>query len=127
MFSHVMFGTDDIAKAKAFYDATFAVLGYNPGVIDDKGRCFYVTPSGVFGVTKPINGEAATYANGGTVGFLAASEAKVDEWHKAGLEHGGSECEDPPGLRTNAFGDLYVAYLRDPSGNKVCAMYRAGV
>ena len=126
MFSHVMFGTDDITKAKQFYDATLGVLGYRPGVIDDKGRCFYVTPTGVFGITIPINGEPATFANGGTVGFVAANEAKVNEWHQVGLQNGGSECEDPPGLRQNAFGSLYIAYLRDPSGNKICAMYRAG-
>lgn len=124
MFSHVMFGTDDIAKAKAFYDATLGVLGYNPGMIDDKGRCFYLSQSGAFGITKPIDGQPATHANGGTVGFVAPDAATVDEWHKVGLANGGSECEDPPGLRQNAFGDLYLAYLRDPSGNKVCAMYR---
>ncbi|RLT96960.1 VOC family protein [Ketobacter sp.] len=126
MFSHVMFGADDVSKAKTFYDATLGALGYKPGHIDDRGRCFYVTPTGVFGITQPINGQAATHANGGTVGFMAANEAAVDAWHQAGLANGGTECEDPPGLRAGGFGNLYVAYLRDPYGNKVCAMHRSG-
>lgn len=126
MFSHVMVGTNDIEVSKQFYDAILSALGCPGGVIDDKGRCFYMTKTGVFGVTKPIDGNAASCANGGTIGFAAKSEAEVDEWHKAGLANGGAECEDPPGVRENAFGNLYVAYLRDPDGNKVCALYRAG-
>ena len=124
MFSHVMFGAKDIESSKKFYDAVLGTLGYGPGRFDEKGRCFYVTKTGVFGITVPIDGAAATHANGGTVGFVAKNEAEINQWHEAGLENGGSLCEDPPGLREGFFGKLYVAYLRDPSGNKICAIHR---
>ena len=124
MYSHVMVGTDDITISKNFYDKLLGVLGYNEGIIDDKGRCFYIDKRGVFSISKPIDGNAASYANGGTIGFLASSPTQVDEWHSMGLEHGGAECEEPPGVRENVFGKLYVAYLRDPYGNKICALHR---
>lgn len=124
MFSHVMFGANDIQVSKAFYDAILGALGHEPGQFDEKGRCFYVTKTGVFGITVPIDGNPASYANGGTVGFVAKNESEVDKWHAAGMANGGSLCEDPPGIRAGSFGSLYTAYLRDPSGNKVCAIYR---
>lgn len=126
MFSHVMIGTNDLAEAVAFYDAILGVVGVPPGKTDDKGRAFWRTPSGIFSVTKPIDGGAATPANGGTIGFACDSPAKVDAWHAAGLRHGGKTCEDPPGWRDGAFGKLYLAYMRDPSGNKICALHRPG-
>nr|WP_310522856.1 VOC family protein [Polymorphobacter sp.] len=124
MFSHVMIGADDVAASKAFYDATLGALGFAPGTMDDKGRAFWMTPSGVLGVTKPINGAAASGANGGTIGFAAKSPAEADAWHAAGLAAGGTTCEDPPGVRSGGLGSLYLAYLRDPAGNKVCALHR---
>jgi len=123
MFSHVMVGCDNVEVAKSFYDKLLAVLGHPEGMIDDKGRCFYVTPTGVFAVTKPIDGKPACHANGGTIGFAAKSPSEVDEWHKTGLANGGIDCEEPPGVRENAFGKLYLAYLRDPYGNKICALH----
>ena len=124
MFSHVFVGTDDIDQAKAFYDATLGALGIAPGVIDPKGRVFYRTDAGVFGVTRPLDGEAATGANGGTIGFAAATPEEADAWHAAGLAAGGTTCEDPPGVREGS--GLYLAYLRDPAGNKICALHRMG-
>lgn len=124
MFSHIMIGADDMEKAKAFYDAILGELGHKPGVIDDKGRCFYFTKEGIFSITKPINGEPASHGNGSTIGFAAADTDAADRWHAAGLANGGTTCEDPPGVREGAKADLYLAYLRDPSGNKICAMYR---
>ena len=123
MFSHVMVGANDVQQAKVFYDAVLGALGHDPGVIDDKGRCFYFTKSGIFAITKPIDGEPASHGNGSTVGFAAASPAAADAWHAAGLAHGGTTCEDPPGVRDGAT-KLYLAYLRDPSGNKICALHR---
>lgn len=125
MFSHVMLGANDIAASKAFYDATISALGGKPGGVDPKERVFYRHNGGVFMLSRPIDGEAACHANGGTVGFLAESSEMVDAWHAAGLAHGGAAIEDPPGFRENAFGKLYLAYLRDPAGNKVCATFRA--
>ena len=124
MFSHVMVGANDLQQSKAFYDTTLATLGYKEGVLDAKGRYFYMTKTGIFGITKPIDGEEACHANGGTIGFFAAMPEVVDQWHAAGLENGGSLCEEPPGPRDGTFGKLYVAYLRDPSGNKVCAIHK---
>lgn len=124
MFSHVMIGANDIEKSKVFYDAVLGALGHKPGVIDDKGRCFYFTKTGVFAITRPIDGQAACHANGGTIGFAASSPEAADAWHQAGLANGGTECEDPPGIREGTIGQLYLAYLRDPAGNKVCALHR---
>ena len=123
MFSHVMVGTDDMEQSRAFYDALLGSMGYPPGVIDEQGRCFYMTRTGVFAITKPINGEPASFANGGTIGFAADSPEQVEAWHSAGLANGGTTCEDPPGVRESGLGNLYLAYLRDPAGNKICALH----
>jgi catechol 2,3-dioxygenase-like lactoylglutathione lyase family enzyme len=124
MFSHVMLGTDDISASKAFYDAALATLGVKEGFIDPKGRVFWRTSSGTFGISIPIDGQAASCANGSTIGFAAQSAEECDAWHAAGLAHGGTAIEDPPGVRENGTMKLYLSYLRDPAGNKVCAMYR---
>lgn len=122
MFSHVMLGTNDIEKSKVFYDATLAVLGFEPAVLDEaKQRFFYLSESGVFAITKPINGEAASHGNGSTIGFKAATPELVDAWHAAGVAAGGETCESAPGIRDGGVNKLYLAYLRDPSGNKICA------
>ncbi len=124
MFSHIMVGSNDIARSKKFYDATLGALGIGPAVTDPNGRLFYMMPTGIFAVTKPIDGHAATHANGSTIGFAAGSTAQADAWHKAGVENGGTAIEDPPGVREGGVGKLYLAYLRDPDGNKVCALHR---
>ncbi len=126
MFSHIMIGANDIAESQKFYDATFGVLGYKPGVIDPKGRCFYFEKTGIFALTKPINGEPASCGNGSTIGFSMDSPEIVDAWHATGLENGGTTLEDPPGVRESPSGKLYLAYLRDPAGNKLCAVHRIG-
>ncbi|MEZ5651246.1 MAG: VOC family protein [Burkholderiaceae bacterium] len=123
MFSHVMIGTNDLEKAKAFYDNVLGAIGVAPGVVD-RHRVFWRTKTGTFAVTVPINGQAATFANGGTLGFLCDSPAQVDAWHAAGCANGGSSCEDPPGVREGAAGKMYLAYLRDPDGNKICGLHR---
>ena len=123
MFSHVMIGTNDLDKAKTFYDKLLGTLGIGPSVVDGH-RMFYMSPKGVFAVSKPIDGKPATHANGGTIGFAAASTEQADAWHKAGLEAGATSIEDPPGWREGAVGKMYLAYLRDPDGNKLCAMFR---
>jgi len=123
MFSHVMLGSNDIERSKKFYDATFAAFGGPAGIIDPAGRLVYMHNGGIFLLTKPINGEAACGANGGTVGFAMTPE-QADAWHAAGVANGGTTCEDPPGVREGAAGKLYLAYLRDPDGNKICALYR---
>jgi catechol 2,3-dioxygenase-like lactoylglutathione lyase family enzyme len=123
MFSHVMIGTNDLERAKTFYDAVLGALGIPAGVVD-RHRIFWRTPTGIFSTTLPIDGKPATVGNGSTIGFACASQAQADAWHAAGLAHGGRSCEDPPGIREGAAGKLYLAYLRDPDGNKICALYR---
>lgn len=122
MFSHIIVGTNDLERAKRFYDALLGTLGVAPAVMDGH-RFFYLTPTGIFSVSKPINGESATFANGGTIGFMAHSPEVVDAWHAAGVSAGGTSCEDPPGPRESRLGKLYLAYLRDPDWNKLCARY----
>lgn len=124
MFSHIMLGSNDIERSRRFYDATLGALGYEPGTVDAKGRCFYRSKTGVFGITRPIDGAPAGPGNGSTFGFAAANEAAADAWHAAGLANGGTACEDPPGIRDGGAVQLYLAYLRDPDGNKLCALYR---
>ena len=123
MFSHVMIGTNDLDRAKKFYDAVLGTLGIKPAMVDGN-RIFYISPQGMFSVSKPIDGKPATHANGGTVGFAASSPAQADAWHAAGVVNGGTTCEDPPGVRAGGFGKLYLAYLRDPDGNKICVLHR---
>ena len=125
MFSHIMVGTNDLTRAKGFYDALLGVLGVGPGFVDGH-RAFYRSPTGVFAVSSPIDGEPATLANGGTIGFACASPEQVEAWHAAGLAAGGTSIEDPPGVREGGTGKLYLAYLRDPDGNKLCALHRMG-
>jgi catechol 2,3-dioxygenase-like lactoylglutathione lyase family enzyme len=124
MFSHVMIGANDLEASRKFYDAVLGTLGMAPGVINRDIRYFYRGPKGVFSFTLPIDGQAATPANGGTIGFAAESPEQVMAFHEAGIANGGTTCEDPPGFREGPTGNLYLAYLRDPAGNKICALYR---
>jgi catechol 2,3-dioxygenase-like lactoylglutathione lyase family enzyme len=125
MFSHVMVGTNDLEASKRFYDAVLGTLGIGPGFVNEDRRVFYLSPTGnAFAVSKPVNGAPATAANGGTVGFVVPDPATVDAWHAAGIANGGTTCEDPPGVREGGMGKMYLAYLRDPSGNKLCAFHR---
>jgi len=120
MFSHVMVGSNDIERSKRFYDALFG----KEGAVDDKGRLAYRKNGAAFMVSRPLDGNPATPANGGTVGFLFDSPEEVDAWHSAGVGAGGTSVEDPPGIREISYGKLYLAYLRDPDGNKLCGLHR---
>jgi catechol 2,3-dioxygenase-like lactoylglutathione lyase family enzyme len=124
MFSHMVVGSNDIDRSKQFYDAVFAAIGAKPGRLDDKGRLSYAHNGSVFMVTPPIDGAPATHGNGSTIGFTIDSPERVDAWHEAGVAAGGKSIEDPPGIRQGSFGPLYLAYLRDPDGNKLCALHR---
>jgi catechol 2,3-dioxygenase-like lactoylglutathione lyase family enzyme len=122
MFTHIMIGSNNLEKARAFYDATFTALGGKAGEVDARGRLIYVHDGGRLMITTPINGKPATAANGGTIGIAAASPDHVCAWHDAGTAHGGTSIETPPSERpTGAF----VAYLRDPDGNKLTARSRS--
>ena len=125
MFSHVALGADDIEAARRFYDAALGALGVPAGVVDGWGRLIYSHAGGRFLITRPLDGGPANGANGGTLGFVAASTEAVDAWHAAGVANGGTAIEDPPGIRQVTEGrTVYLAYLRDPAGNKLCATHR---
>ena len=124
MFSHVMVGSDDIARSKRFYDATFAAMGGKEGFIDPRGRLIYEHKGNRLMISKPIDGKPACHANGGTIGFLMSGPKEAEAWHDAGVANGGTSIEDPPGERQGAAGKIYLAYLRDPDGNKLCALHR---
>lgn len=124
MFSHVVLGANDLEKSKTFYDAVIGAIGGQPAVPIDEDRFMYMHNGGMLMITKPIDGAPACHANGGTVGFAMTSTEQADAWHAAGIAAGGSTCEDPPGVRSGSFGPMYLAYMRDPAGNKLCAVYR---
>lgn len=128
MFSHVMVGSNDIERAQRFYDAVLGVLGagapYRDLAPSGHTRLFYRHDGGTFCVTQPINGEPATAANGGTIGFKCQSAEQVLQFHDTALAHGGTSIEQPPGLRQRPGGALHLAYVRDPDGNKLCALFR---
>lgn len=123
MFSHIMIGTNDLEKAKDFYDKVLGTLGVPPATVD-RHRIFYRTKTGTFSVSKPIDGKPATAANGGTIGFAANTPEEAAEFHKVAVANGGTAIEDPPGVREMGPMKLYLAYIRDPDGNKICAMNR---
>jgi catechol 2,3-dioxygenase-like lactoylglutathione lyase family enzyme len=123
MFSHIMVGSNDLERSRKFYDAVMGTLGYGPAVMDGH-RMFYMAPTGIFAVSQPINGEPACHANGGTIGFACESPEQGNAWHAAGVANGGTSCEDPPGIREGGMGKMYLAYLRDPDGNKLCVLKR---
>ena len=123
MYSHMMVGSNDIARSKKFYDATFTAMGGRAGSKDPKGRLIYAHNGSMFLVTPPIDGEPATHGNGCTVGFAMTPE-QADAWHQAGIDNGGTAIEDAPGVREGGGMKLYLAYLRDPDGNKLCALHR---
>lgn len=119
IFTHAVLGTNDLPKSVGFYDATLRTLGLkNLGPFGDNGR-LYGAQSPEFIVTRPSNGEPATQANGGTLGFAAPTRDAVRAFHAAGLEAGGTDAGQP-GPRTFT-PTAYAAYLRDPAGNKICA------
>jgi catechol 2,3-dioxygenase-like lactoylglutathione lyase family enzyme len=128
MFSHVMVGSNDIDRSKRFYDAVLATLGAGEPLRNLAGtghtRLFYRHDGSTFCVTEPINGEPATSANGGTIGFKCHSPEQVQQFHDAAVAHGGTSIEAAPGLRESKMGSLHLAYVRDPDGNKLCALFR---
>ena len=123
MFSHVMVGVSDLEASRKYYDALLGTVGISPGFANNK-RYFYRSPAGSFCITTPINGEPASFANGGTIGFNMASPEQADAFHAAGIANGGTTCEDPPGWRDGPVGKLYLVYMRDPDGNKLCGLHR---
>jgi catechol 2,3-dioxygenase-like lactoylglutathione lyase family enzyme len=126
MFSHMMVGSNDLDRSKKFYDALFGAIGGRDAMVDPKGRLMYMHNGGIFMVTAPIDGAPACHANGGTIGFAMETPEQADAWHAAGVANGGVAIEEDPGVREGAGMKLYLAYLRDPDGNKLCGLHRLG-
>jgi len=128
MFNHIMVGASDIERSKSFYDAVLGTLGAGEALRNEAPtghvRYFYRHDGNTFGISEPINGEAACGANGGTIGFKCSSPEQVKAFHDAGIAHGGTSIEDAPGLRETSMGPMHLAYVRDPDGNKLCAIHR---
>jgi catechol 2,3-dioxygenase-like lactoylglutathione lyase family enzyme len=128
LFNHIMIGSNDIERSKRFYDAVLGTLGAGEPLLNKARtghlRLFYRHNGSTFCISEPINGEAATFANGGTIGFKCDSPEKVREFHDVAIAYGGTSIEDPPGLRDGDLGAMYLAYVRDPDGNKLCAIHR---
>ncbi len=128
MLNHVMVGSNDIERSKRFYDAVLGVLGAGEPIrnvaASGHTRLFYTHGGHTFSISEPINGEAATVGNGGTVGFKCESPEQVLEFHDVAVAHGGVSIEEAPGLRKSNMGPLHLSYVRDPDGNKLCAIYR---
>lgn len=120
MFTHIALGSNDTARSKLFYDAVFAALGLGEGVQFGPDRLIYASQLGSLLVGKPVNGESANFGNGYTIGLAAQNQEQVDAAHAAGVANGGVSCEDPPGIRNTGGMKFYLAYLRDPDGNKLC-------
>lgn len=111
-------GTNDLEKARAFYDATFAALGVEPCAISNEYPIVMWDLDGLKFLLGPArDGEPATHANGGTIIFGANDEATVRAWHAAGLANGGT-CEGQPEAKPQARG-AFGAYMRDPDGHKL--------
>ena len=118
IFNHVCVGTNNLEQATSFYNATMQALGLNNlGPMGENGM-MYGSDKPELVVTKPANGEPATFGNGGTLGFVAPSRDAVHKFHAAGIANGGTD-EGEPGPRAFA-PTAYAAYLRDPDGNKIC-------
>lgn len=128
MFSHIMIGSNDLERSRRFYDAVLGLLGAGEPASNraptGQLRLFYRHNGNIFGVTEPIDGAQATCANGATIGFKCESSEQVQAFHDTAVAHGGTSIEAPPGLRESSMGPLYLAYVRDPDGHKLCAMYR---
>ncbi|WP_260926711.1 VOC family protein [Novosphingobium sp. 9] len=124
MFTHICVGSNDLARSKSFYDAIFSAAGGTATASDPaSGRLMYEHKGGRLVVLTPNNGETASFANGGTIGLHMDTPEMVEAWHAAGVAAGGTTCENPPGIRSMPGRELYLAYLRDPDGNKLCGAH----
>jgi len=119
IFTHVCVGTNDLGRARGFYDRTLGALGYKRVADLGENGSIWGEDGPAFFVLKPGNGLPATYANGGTISFVAPDRASIDAFHAAALAQGGRD-EGVPGPRSIA-PNAYAAYIRDPDGNKLAA------
>lgn len=120
MLGHVSLGTNDAARAAAFYDPVLATLGIRK-LNERDGSIDYGTSMMFFSLEKPSDGAPASVGNGVHIAFQTESRAMVDDFYKAALAHGGTDA-GPPGLRPHYDAHYYGAFVRDPDGNKIEAV-----
>jgi len=131
MFNHIVIGSNDIERSKQFYDAVLGTLGFSGEPLrhvaaSGHKRLFYRHDGGTLGISEPINDEPACGANGGTIAFKCNSPGQVQQFHDVAVAQGGRSIEDPPGARDGGIlGTMHLSYVRDPDGNKLCAVWRA--
>jgi catechol 2,3-dioxygenase-like lactoylglutathione lyase family enzyme len=123
MFSYMMIGSNDLARAIAFYDAVMATLGHARIEDPDPNSASWGTPEPGphIMVGPPFDGKRATAGNGMMISFEAKDRDSVDRFHRAALAYGGSD-EGAPGLRPHYGPNFYAGYVRDPDGNKLNAV-----
>ena len=128
MIGYVTLGTNDLERARRFYDALLGEIGATRKMeFPETGFTLYGTGERRPGiaVTRPYDGKAATVGNGNMTAIAADSRATVDRLHAKAIELGGTD-EGAPGLRTpEGPGAFYGAYFRDLDGNKLC-VFRMG-
>lgn len=128
MFNHIVIGSNDLERSRRFYDAVLGTLGAGapaPNMAKSgHQRLFYRHDGGVLCISEPINDEEATVGNGSTIGFRCSSPEQVQAFHDVAVAHGGVSIEEPPGPRDGGTGLLFLAYVRDPDGHKLCAIHR---
>lgn len=121
IFNHATIGCADLAVSTAFYDAVLGAIGINNlGTIPGK-MSLYGADHPELIVRLPFDGNPACVGNGMMIAFKASSKAQIDAFHAAGLTNGGT-CEGKPGNREAGPPGNYVAYVRDPVGNKLAAV-----
>ena len=122
----VMFGSNDIEKAKTFYDATLAVIGLKGLYEHGSGGRIYGTADGVplISIVRPFNGDAATVGNGSMASLMCESKDQVSAIHAIAIAQGGT-CDGPPGPRGGDESGIFAAYFRDLDGNKISALHFA--
>jgi catechol 2,3-dioxygenase-like lactoylglutathione lyase family enzyme len=123
MLGYCTLGTNDIARAGAFYDGIAEIMGTARAMASDRFIMWGTPGQGaMLSVITPYDGQPATVGNGSMFGIHATSEEQVDQVHAYALANGGS-CEGPPGPRGDSF---YCGYFRDPDGNKLIVYLMKG-
>jgi catechol 2,3-dioxygenase-like lactoylglutathione lyase family enzyme len=123
MIDHISVGTNDIARARAFYDAVPVKLGLRL-LRGGEGAADYGVSSILFSVETPVDGNRASSGNGSHIAFAAGTREIVDEFYRAALGNGGSDG-GAPGLRPQYDAHYYAAFVFDPDGNKIEAVTRS--
>ncbi|MEZ2409202.1 VOC family protein [Bosea sp. RCC_152_1] len=123
MIDHISVGTNDLGKARTFYDAVLAELGIR--LLSSSTRSAdYGVSSVLFSIETPVNGKRASSGNGTHIAFAAGSREIVNAFYHAALANGGTDA-GAPGVRPNYDAHYYGAFVFDPDGNKIEAVTRS--